>query len=366
RDLSRVEADVSFLPDWDHPSVFEAFRALRTVDAPGWRLEPVLAFLDRLTSHQKSTLLVHALLLASMAIEKGLVHLHAHFMTAGARTAYLAHLLTGIPFSVTAHAKDIYREPVDVEAFRAIARATTAMVTVCEANRRYITDRIIGPDGGRVECVYNGLPLDELRQPERPRDRKLVVAAGRLVEKKGFHILFQACRILADRGTDFDVVLLGEGEERERLTDLRSKLGLEEHVRMPGAVTREKILQCMSGARVLAAPGIVGGDQDRDALPTVLLESLALGLPVVSTPVVGVPEIVTDGVEGLLVPEGDPEALADAIGRLLADDTLWNRLALSGPQKAAERFDRRRTLPQLVEIFAESRRRQAAGIRGAG
>ena len=361
-ELAQVRADVCYLPPFGGVSVMDALRVVPALPGGGPRLARALAFLDRLPAERGPRLLVQALHLAKLAHAAGLDHLHAHFMTVAAHTAYLAHLLTDIPFTVTAHAKDVYRADVDALVFREVAGAAEAVVTVCEANRRYIGDRILGQPGGRVTRVYNGVPVRELRARSVAGEPDLVVAVGRLVEKKGFHVLLHACRILLDRGATFRCLLVGDGEEREALSRLRSRLGLDAHVELAGAMPRQQVLDRMRRARLLAAPCLTAVDGNRDALPTVLLEALALGLPVVATPVGGIPEIVDDGREGLLVPEGDPVALADAVGAVLGDDGLWRRLAAAGPAKALIRFDRERTIPQLVEVLSgtASRRRRMA------
>ena len=355
-DLARVQADVRYLPPLQGSSVVDAMGVVRDLgDMAVAGLGPALRFLGRLPGPNAAGLVVQSLRLAGWVAENGVDHLHAHFMTGAAHTAYLAHLFTGVPFSVTAHAKDIFRTTVDSGVVREVASAAAAVVTVCDANRRYLEGGLLWGTG-RVERVYNGVDPDQLVSASGERDPDLVVAAGRLVEKKGFHVLLEASGVLAARGVPFRLVLVGDGDERPRLEELCRRLGLEEAVTLTGALPREDILTWMGRARVLAAPCVVAADGNRDALPTVLLEALALGLPVVSTPVNGIPEIVDDGVEGLLVPEADPVALADALERLLGDDGLWCRLAGAGPAKVAARFDRRRNLPELVEVFRRAAR----------
>ncbi|HEX2030076.1 MAG TPA: glycosyltransferase family 4 protein [Actinomycetota bacterium] len=360
-ELARVRAPVEYLPEFGSASTLASFRALEALDGRArGGLGRALAFLDRLPPDRRAGLLVQALHLAERATRQGIEHLHAHFMTVAAHAAYLAHLLTGIPFSATAHAKDLYRESVDAAVFAEVARAASAVVTVCEANRRHIEERLVAD--ARVEVIYNGVPLDRLPADRPPRDRRLVLGVGRLVPKKGYGVLLEACRLLADRGVAFRCVLVGDGEERPRLEAQRDRLGLRGSVELRGAASREEVLGCMTRAAVLAAPCVTGDDGNRDALPTVLLEALALGLPVVSTPVGGIPEIVDDGVHGLVVPEGDPVALAAMLERALGDDRLWARMAEAGPRRAAERFDRARTLDRLVELFAGSARRPELAV----
>jgi glycosyltransferase involved in cell wall biosynthesis len=366
-DLASVRAPVSYLPPLGSGTVFDAFRALEQVadgDASA-RLSRALGFLDLHPPERRTGMLLQGLHLAGASRRLGLDHLHAHFMTVAAHTAYLAHLFGDVPFSVTAHAKDIYRDAVDRTAFREVAGAATALVTVCEANRAYMRESLLA-DGTGVEVIYDGVRLEELRPSRRPRRRTLLLAVGRLVEKKGYHVLLRACRILADRGTDFECIVVGEGEERERLLADRARLGLDTRVHFVGAVSRDRIYAWMEEARVLAAPSLVGADGNRDALPTVLLEALALGLPAVATPVGGIPEIIESGVEGLLVPSGDPEAVAAALERLLQDDVTWERMAMAGPAKAALRFDGRRNLPRLVDVFRRPARGDSPAVANGG
>lgn len=352
-DLSQLRAPVRYVPAFGRISALEAFRIVPALDDPAVVLARAYRFLERMPQEKRISMLVQGLQLAGLVLNAGIRHLHAHFMTVAAHTAYLTHLFTGIPFTVTTHAKDIYRDAVDRSLFSEVARAAVAVVTVCEANREYLLRHVL-EDSCRVERIYNGIPLGRVSPNGEPRERRLIVAVGRLVEKKGFDVLLEACALLSQRGTDFRCVLLGDGEQRDGLLDDRRRLGLEDVVHMPGAVPRDEALRWMRRGRVLAAPYRTGTDGNRDALPTVLIEAMALGLPVVTTPVGGVPEIVDPGTEGLLVGEEDPGALADALRRLLEDDPLWSRMSLAGPTKAAERFDRRKTLPQLIGLFAES------------
>jgi colanic acid/amylovoran biosynthesis glycosyltransferase len=362
-DLAMVNGMVRYLPPFGSASTMQAFDALRQLGEGSWpSLDRALGFLELLPPERRASLLIQALHLAALAKRDSLDHLHAHFMTVAAHTAYLTHLLTGIPFSVTAHAKDIYRETVDPEVFRHIGLAASAVVTVCEANRTHIREVLRGD--GRVELVYNGIPLDRAIANGGARDRGLILAVGRLIEKKGYHVLLEACRILCDRGVDFRCVLVGDGEERGRLLDDQRRLGLEKQVSILGPASRQRILDWMGQARVLAAPCVVGSDGNRDALPTVLLEALAAGLPVVSTPIGGIPEIVDHGVQGLLAREGDPGTLADSLQRLMTDDELWGRASLAGPARVAARFDRDKNLPRLIELFESSSRPALVPARG--
>ncbi|MGH8934819.1 MAG: glycosyltransferase [Acidimicrobiia bacterium] len=348
-DLARVQAKVAYLPDFGLCSVLGAFDALDRLEKAG--LAPALRFLELFPQRERAKLLVQALHLADQVGSLEIGHLHAHFMTVAAHVTYLAHLLCGVPFSATAHAKDVYRHTVDARIFRKVAGAAEALVTVCEANRAFIRREILGQVPARLVRIYNGVFLDQMPTRVAHPDPRLVVGVGRMVEKKGFDVLLGACRLLSERGVDFRLVLVGDGEEWERLDQERRRLGLEDRVHMVGPQPRDEVLRLMAEARVIAAPCVTGRDGNQDALPTVLLEAMALGLPAVSTAVGGIPEIVGHERQGLLVPERDHQALAAALERVLTDDVLWARLSAAGRAKARERFDRKRNLQDLVAVF---------------
>ncbi|MDP8955755.1 MAG: glycosyltransferase [Actinomycetota bacterium] len=351
-DVARVKAVAQYLPTGAAQSVFGAFRALRDLGVGDDALDRAIAFLERIPSERRASLLIPAIHLADEAVKNGFHHMHAHFMTSPAQTTYLAHIFCGIPFSVTAHAVDIYGPDAEPGVLKEVAEAADAVVTVCEANRDHL--RALIGETSRIEVIYNGISVGGEYGQNGWRDPRLVLAVGRLVEKKGYHVLLEACRILRDQGVDFRCVILGEGVERERLLEQRTLLELDGVVEMPGTTPRSDVLQWMSRARAFAAPCLTAADGNQDALPTVLLEALSVGLPAVSTPVAGIPEIVESGVEGLIVPQGDAAGFADALRRLLTDDALWSRLAAAGPAKARARFDRTRNLPRLIELFRQS------------
>lgn len=176
------------------------------------------ALLARLPAGRERRVLARGMAIADTVRERGIVHLHAHFLTVAAHTAYIAHLATGVPFTVTAHAKDVYRHGVDPWIFSEISAAAQAVITVCEANREYIVERLVD-DRARVEVIHNGLPLGALPAMDAVRDPRLVLGVGRLVEKKGFDELIAACARLRDIGRPFRCVIVGEGDRRAALEE---------------------------------------------------------------------------------------------------------------------------------------------------
>lgn len=310
---------------------------------------------------------VHQALLLALAVrERGVSHLHAHFATSATSVARMAACFAGIPFTFTAHAKDIYHQSVNDEDLRRKLASAAAVVTVSDHNLRFLRERF-GEAAAGVVRIYNGLDLSRLAFSDPAERRHIIMAGGRLVEKKGFHVLLDACAILARQGADFRCRIVGSGEAEPALREQWQRLGLMGHVEFLGPRPQEQVFRLMQEAAVFAAPCVVGGDGNRDGLPTVLLEAMALGTPCVSTDVTGIPELVEHERTGLIVPQNDPERLAAALLRLLDGPHLRTRLAMSARQRVEMDFDTHRNTARLREVFAECVKRapvQKAGAEG--
>jgi glycosyltransferase involved in cell wall biosynthesis len=225
-------------------------------------------------------------------------------------------------------------------------------VTVSDFNVRHLARHA---NGTRIVRIYNGLDLDRFVPNGTVRDRPpLVLAVGRLIEKKGFDDLLRACAVLAREGVDFRCVVVGKGRERGQLEALVNGLGIAERVALGGPLPREELLRLYPRASVFAAPCVVGSDGNRDGLPTVLVEAMALGVPVVATDVTGIPELVEDGVTGLLVRQRDPDGLAAGLRTLLVDAETAARLARRARWRVEERFDLRVNVAELRRLFVEA------------
>lgn len=255
--------------------------------------------------------LEQAMELAFEAHRLGVDHLHAHFGTVATTTARLAARMAGITYSFTAHAKDIYHESVVDEVLRAKLADAAAVVTVSRYNLEYLK-RKFGEAADRVVHINNGLDLEEFPFCEPAERPPLILAVGRLVEKKGFDILVRACARIRDLGRDFHCEIAGAGALADDLNALVHALDLDSQVCLAGPQPQEIIRQKLHQASVVAAPCVVAGDQDRDGLPTILVEAMAMGTPCVATDVTGIPEILFDGETGLQVPQRDEQALAKA------------------------------------------------------
>lgn len=277
-------------------------------------------------------------------------HLHAHFIDRAATVAMVASCLLDIPYSVTAHATDIYVNPVLLKEKLASAK----FVSTCTVyNRSYLSQ--FGKDlfNHKLLCIYHGLDLKQYVNEKRAMlDRPVILSVGQLKERKGLSYLVEACRFLRDRGIQFECRIVGEGPMRPGLQDQIQRLGLENFVRLVGALPHEAVMEHYEQATIFVLPAILGADGDRDGIPNVILEALAMELPVVSTQHSGVPEVVEDGVNGLLVPPEDSQALAGALERLIYSPETRQRFGRVGRQIVAERFDPEKNTRRLLEAFA--------------
>jgi glycosyltransferase involved in cell wall biosynthesis len=300
--------------------------------------------------HLDARVVYTAVLLAREVRRKGLHHLHAPFASDAATVARLAARWAGIPFSFTARAKDIFHESVQPDDLRSKLRDAVGVVTVSNYHLKYLR-ATYGPLAAQVQHVYNGLDLDEYSF-RSPRERSpLILAIGRLVEKKGFADLIDACALLALRGLSFRCRIVGAGPLRDELEARIDAAGLDSSVELVGPRPQAQVIQEMGQAALLAMPCIVGQDGDRDGLPNVIQEAMALGTPVISTDVTGIPEVVRDGETGLQVPQHDPAALAVAIERLLADPELRVQLASGARRLIEQEFDIHRNTERRRAIF---------------
>jgi glycosyltransferase involved in cell wall biosynthesis len=279
-----------------------------------------------------------ALWLAICVKDKGITHLHAHFASGAANVARLASQLTGISFSLTAHAKDIYCRHVDKSSLCRTLNQANALVTVSDYNVDYIAEQLSDVTT-QVKRVYNGLPLQDFVYQSPEKRANNIVAVGRLIEKKGFEVLVKACKHMHARRKDFSCFIIGDGPLREDLLQLVSDLELSEHIELCGPRSQTETKRYMQQAAVMAAPCVVSDDGDRDGLPTVLMESMALGTPCVATDVTGIPEIVIDGETGLIVPQHDAQSLADALCRLLDNPPLRVELSSAARRLIEREFD---------------------------
>ena len=296
---------------------------------------------------------VAALDLATHVTARGITHLHAHFGSASATVTRLAARLAGVTYSFTAHAKDIYHESVDpADLGRKVADAAR-VVTVSNFNVDHLA-AAFPTTRDQVVRIYNGLDLTEFPYAPPANRERLVLGVGRLVEKKGFSDLLRALRLLSERGEHAKAVIVGDGELAGDLRRECTGLGLDDLVTFTGPLPQHQVRELMQSAAVMAAPCVVGSDGNRDGLPTVLLEAMALGTPCVATDVTGIPELVEHGKTGLLVNQRDPVQLSQALSAVLTDHELAEGLAQRARARIDTDFDVERQAHALRGVFQEA------------
>lgn len=280
-----------------------------------------------------------------------LTHVHAHFAHGPAAVAYLAHLVSGVGFSFTAHAKDLYTTPRTYVAARSDAASFVATCT--QANVDYLVGEI-GVDPAKVVLTRHGTDLERFATIVRRPSGRRILAVGRLVPKKGFDLLVRACAALDRSGVDFECVIVGDGPERERLEALVAELGLAHRITLAPARPQSELVQQYAVADVFVLPCRITDDGDRDGVPNVVMEAMATGIPVVATAVSGLPEVVLDGVTGTLVPPEDPAALARALAAAIDDARTAADMGSAGRRRAIEEFSWERCIPSLIGALASS------------
>jgi colanic acid/amylovoran biosynthesis glycosyltransferase len=283
----------------------------------------------------------------------GINRVHAHFAGMAARTVYWLRQFFAIEYSITAHANDIFAPRDFAVSLEMIMRDATAVVTVSDFSVAHLRARF--PDAAaKFHRVYNGVELDAFRQSDFSAEPPLILAIGRLIEKKGFAYLISACRFLVERERAFRCEIIGEGPLEESLAAHIAHSHLEEHVKLVGTRTQSQIAERLAEATVFALPCTTEAGGGMDNLPTVIMEAMAAGLPVISTPVAGVPEMVQPDVTGELVPPHEPLALADALERMITDRDRARRLGAGGRQLAGEKFSIEANARALAAILARS------------
>lgn len=275
--------------------------------------------------------------------------IHAHFVDRAATVALIVGRLLNIPYSATAHANDIYVNPVLLPEKMAEAKF---IATCTRYNERHLADVEGTALSHKVRCIYHGLDVNKYQPPSRLYHSKpLLIAVGQLKEKKGFTYLLRACRLLKDQGYDFHCQIIGEGPLRETLETQISQLALTESVTLCGALPHEAVIDKYKQATIFTLPCVMGTDGDRDGIPNVILEAMAMELPVVSTRHSGIPEVVRDGWNGLLVPPADETALAEALAYLMDEPADRQQLGRRGRQTIVESFSVEQNTKRLLAEF---------------
>ncbi|MEY2519461.1 MAG: hypothetical protein QOF24_1220 [Verrucomicrobiota bacterium] len=284
--------------------------------------------------------------------ENDLRHVHAHFAGMAARTAFWINKFFGIPFSFTAHANDIFAPRDFVVSLSKLMESAAAIVTVSDYAAHLLRERF-AESAARIHRVYNGVNLSQFHPSDPGSGIPAIVSVGRLIEKKGFADLIKACGLLTSRGRGFVCEIIGEGPLEGALRAQIAEAGLESCVKLAGPQTQSQIALRLAHATIFALPCTREEGGGMDNLPTVIMEAMAAGLPVISTPLAGIPEMVEQEVNGELVPEHDPAAICAAMERLISDPERARRLGDRGRQIAREKFSIETSGQQLRRLFED-------------
>ena len=309
------------------------------------------------TGEDVAALYLKAAALALLAQQRGVAHLHAHFGSDATTTALLAGRLSGLGYSFTAHARDVFHTYESPAADNAMRRKKIEearfVVTVSDYNVRHLRN-LCPVAADRIHRLYNGVDLGRLAPAPGTARPGLILAVGRMIEKKGFPDLVEACRLMAQGPDEFHCRIVGAGPMREQLARQAREADLADRIEFHAPVPQERLIEMMREASVVVLPCVVSKSGDRDGLPTVLLEAMALGKPVVSTRVSGAPEIVEHGETGLLSEPSDPPALAAMLLEVLRDPAGAARMGLRGRARAERLFDLDRNCAQLAAMFRDA------------
>lgn len=288
-----------------------------------------------------------------------ITHVHAHFATHSLLAAYIVHHLSGIPYSVTAHAHDIY---VNRTMLEQKLKDTAFIVTISDYNRRLLSDLYGAEIANKIEVIHCGIDPNFFKPRDTFESKGYfkMVCVGSLSEYKGQRYLVEACRQLKAKGIQFQCWLIGDGDQYAEIQQLVIDSGLESEVELLGRQPRQFVSDALAEADVMVLPSVVTKTGKKEGIPVALMEALATEIPVVTTQISGIPELVIDGVTGWLVPERDADALTQALVEVYENPTLAKQIAQQGREKVLREFNLNTNARALSELFVTNLTREAA------
>lgn len=346
--LARLKAPIHYPPP---PAVLKDLRKEAEKDG-SWPAEMIACHdRDYGTSFQAATRARNALWFSRLFQRLGVRHVHVHFANRATHTALFIKEISGIPFSFTPHAQDFLVDLGSDALLAEMCEAATAVVAVSDFSLGLLKQKCPSA-ADRMTRVYNGIELDGFPSARGSGGGFHIVSVGRLIEFKGFHHLIKAIATLHQQGLPATAEIIGEGPWRGELESLISSLGLDDSVRLAGALSQEQIKHALSKADVFCLACTTDAKGATDILPTVITEAMACGLPVVSTRLAGVPEMVAHDQTGLLVEPGDVPGLAAALRVIQADPAKARSFGLAGRARAEKLFSLKVTAPALSGIWS--------------
>ncbi|MEJ5299872.1 MAG: glycosyltransferase family 4 protein [Thermodesulforhabdaceae bacterium] len=358
--VKQIRAPVTYLPEYILPSWKTLFRAnfryflsypYRYLRSFSNALKASIAISSPLTPTVRHFLQAGYLVQHDL-FRKNIAHIHAHFAHTPTSVALYASELTGISFSFTAHAKDIYTSH-PAKLMRKIARARF-IITCTEYNRQYLLSLAEGLSTP-IYTIYHGIDLSrfEFGPDHLPSPPFRILSVGRLVKKKGYDDLLKALRILKTQQIPFEFFHVGDGDLREQIHKMAGDLGLLDNVHFLGTLTHEDLIPLYRRSHLFVLASKIAPDGDRDGLPNVILEAMAIGIPVVATNVSAIPEAVHHEKTGILVSPENPYALAQAIKRVLFSPGDARSMVFEARRFVESYFDSAIWMPRLYRIFRD-------------
>ncbi len=360
--VQKIRASVDYLPERLLTGLPRLLRhnALLASKNPKIYAGALKTALKRLSRSRRFATIKHLMqagyLVHHILPNRNVSHIHAHFAHSPTSVALFASQLSGLPFSFTAHAKDIFTsDPVQL---REKIESARFVVTCTGYNQRYLKE--LSPERNTpIQKIYHGIDTNLFASNEKARqpvDPFRILTVARLTEKKGLPTVYRALRILCDQGLSIQHTLIGDGEDRKKIRKLISDLGLSHVSRWLGTQTHDVVLEQYRHSDLFVLGCKEAANGDRDGIPNVLLESMAMGVPVVVTDISAIPELVCHGKTGLLVPPRSPEKMAAAMTRLLTDMDLRRRIISAARERVIRDFNNKTLVNELALLFRQGGR----------
>jgi len=299
--------------------------------------------------------------LSELLKKKDISHIHAHWGSTTSTLAYVIANITGIPWSFTVHRWDIPENNILREKVR-----NASFVRCIDKNGRAELNNIVKEPNleEKIKVIHMGVDLSEtIKELHRNGRVFTFICPANLVPKKGHRYLFEACRILVEKNLRFKCFIAGDGPLERELLEMVGVSGLNSHIEFLGRITHERLFGLYSGRLIdsVVLLSIVADDGQKEGIPVALIEAMSYGIPVISTNTGGIHELIGDG-SGIMVEERDPQAIADAIERLMNDTTLYDELAERGRQRVMSEFNADTVAGHLSKLFSTYTRSVSANV----
>lgn len=352
KNLHQLKAHVTYLPDLLKLKSLLKHRKKTAKNFPKgfWK---ALRYALKQTNPSLMLRLLQSCYVCNIAKKENVEHFHAHFATRATTIAFLSSMISDIPYSFTAHAVDIFKETLCQKALSRKIDYANFVVTVSEYNKKYLSTHF-HPFADKILKIYNGIDLSVFHPKEKTREEPFTfLCVARFVEKKGHRFLIEACEILKNQGLNFRCWLVGKGKLEQQIQKSIKSKKLQDVVEILGPHTHDEVLERFHNSHAYVLPCVEGKNGNKDGLPVAIVEALACGIPVITTPMTGNPEVVIDDHNGFLIPFENSQKTAEAMKRMLKDKILYANLCRNARPSVEVHFDNKNTVLSLANKFKE-------------